>query len=223
MTSTRRSTEARRAEIADAALRLIGQRGIAALTVNTLAAELGLTGGALYRHFPSTDAILEAVAARAVELLDASTPSPDLAGRAWIRQLAATRTATVGGHAGLSRLLLSDQFAFALPAPAVALLAGAVRKTREGILRAITEGQRLGEIRDDVPATALAPIVLGTIQMIAIHRAGPLLPRVEGDALGLIDTLLTLLAPGDLKAPKADAPEPTPRKTDTPVTKKKRR
>ncbi len=50
-TPNRRSHEERRVEIADAALRLIATEGIASLTVATLANELGLTGGALYRHF----------------------------------------------------------------------------------------------------------------------------------------------------------------------------
>lgn len=195
MTGTRRPTEARRTEIADAALRLIGARGVAALTVNALAGELGLTGGALYRHYPSTEAILEAVAARAVELLDASTPPEGPSPREWLREFAAARTATVGGHAGLSRLLLSEQFAFALPASAHASLAGAVRKTREGIVRVLAAGQACGEFRRDLPPQALAPVVMGTIQMIAMQRAGPVLPRVEGDPLALLDTLLALLAP----------------------------
>lgn len=212
MATPRRPTDERRAEIVEAALRLIGAKGIAALTVSALARELGFTGGALYKHFPSTEAILEAVAARAVEALDASTPEASLPPRAWIRALAEARTATVSGHAGLSRLLLSEQFVFALPPPAVSLLKGAVRKTREGLVRAIREGQRVGEIRDDLPAEALAPIVLGTIQMIAMHRAGPLLPRVEGDPLALIDTVLALLAPREFEAPTTNASAPRERR-----------
>lgn len=194
MTTARRPTEERRAEIADAALRLIASRGIASLTVSALAAELGLTGGALYRHFPSTDAILVAVAARVVALLDAATPADDLAPRAWIRQLAAARTATVSGHAGLSRMLLSDQLALALPAPALALLSGAIRRTREGVVRALAEGQARGEFRADLTPEAMAPVVLGAIQMAAMHRAGTALPRAPGDPLAVVDTLLALLA-----------------------------
>lgn len=40
-----RQTTAKRTEIADAALRIIGERGITALTMATLAAELGLSPG----------------------------------------------------------------------------------------------------------------------------------------------------------------------------------
>lgn len=195
MTTGRKSSEARRAEIVDAALRIIGARGVGALTVSSLAGELGLTGAALYRHFPSTEAILEAVAERAAAELDAATPPPSLPPRVWLLQLATLRTATVGDHAGLSRLLLSDQFALALSPAAIASLAGAVRRTREGIARVLAAGQASGEIRGDLAPEAIAPIVMGTIQMIAIHRAGPLLPRVEGDPMRFFHSLLTLLDP----------------------------
>lgn len=192
---SRKTTEARQAEIVDAALRIIAARGVGALTVSSLAGELGLTGAALYRHFASTDAILEAVATHAAAALDASTPPLDLPARTWLLRLAEQRTATVGDHAGLSRLLLSDQFALALPPAALAALTGAVQRTREGIVRALTAGQAAGDIRGDIAPQALAPIVMGTIQMIALHRAGPMLPRAEGDPMRFFHSLLALLAP----------------------------
>jgi AcrR family transcriptional regulator len=114
-TPNRRSHEERRVEIADAALRLIATEGIASLTVAALAKELGLTGGALYRHFPSSDAILDAVAERAVELLDASLPDPSLSPMVWLEQFVDSRTRAVSGHKGLASLIISDQLAKALP------------------------------------------------------------------------------------------------------------
>lgn len=195
MTQSRKPTSQRRTEIADAALRIIGTRGVSALTIASLAADLGLTGGALYRHFPSTEAILEAVAARAEELLEASLPPADLPPRAWLERFAESRTATVGGHAGLARVLLSDELAFVLPPASVERLVGAIKRTREAITRALAAGQARGEVRDDVPAAQLAPIVMGTLQLIAMHRAGPSLPRVTGDPMQIFRTLLTVLAP----------------------------
>lgn len=195
MVTERKPTEERRTEIADAALRIIGTRGIASLTVAALARELGLTGGALYRHYPSTDAILEAVAARAAELLDASLPPPGLAPIAWLTQFAEARATAVGGHAGLARLLFSDQFALALPERALDRLRASVRRSRLALLEVVTAGQASGDIRNDLPAEALVPIVIGTMQMIVQHRVGPLLPRVDGDPLALFQTMLRLLAP----------------------------
>jgi AcrR family transcriptional regulator len=195
MASQRRSTEERQVEIADAALRILGDRGVTGMTVTAVAKEVGLTGGALYRHFPSTDAILEAVALRVTELLDAATPPATLAPRAWLLELANLRTATVGGHAGLSRLLLNEQLTLSLPPAAIETLAGAVKRTRDGIVRALEAGQTSGEFRADIPAQALVPIVLGTIQLIAIQRGGPKLSRLITDPMPVFLSLLQLLAP----------------------------
>ena len=49
----------------DAALHIIATRGIAALTTRSLADEVGLTSGAIFKHFQSLDVLLEAVVARA--------------------------------------------------------------------------------------------------------------------------------------------------------------
>jgi AcrR family transcriptional regulator len=205
----RKPTDERRTEIADAALRLIGARGLASLTVASLAAELGMTGGALYRHFASTDEILTAVASRAAALIDEATPLPGPSARAWLRALAERRTAAVGGHAGLSRLLLSDQLALGLPAPAVEVLARAVVRTRESIVAAIEFGQAQGELRGDLPAAVLAPLVMGAVQMVALQRAGSLLPRTKGDPMMLFDAMLVLLSARPRDAAKEAADDAT--------------
>ena len=177
-TPNRRSHEERRVEIADAALRLIATEGIASLTVATLANELGLTGGALYRHFPSSDAILDAVAERAVELLDASLPDPSLSPMVWLEPFVDSRTRAVSGHKGLASLIISDQLAKALPETAFEHLRGAVRRTFVQVERALLSGQSQGQIRQDLSARELAPVVMGIVQMIALSRSGSLLGRV---------------------------------------------
>lgn len=182
MAQARRSHEERRAEIVEAALRLIATRGIAALTVAALASELGLTGGALYRHFPSTDAILDAVAERAVELLDASLPDASLEPLVWLERFVDSRARAVSGQAGLSRLIFSEQLAMALPESALERLRGAVRHTFVAVERALRSAQERGEVRSDVLARDLTPMVLGVVQMIALSQSGALLGRVAPPA-----------------------------------------
>ena len=165
-------------EIADAALRLIATEGIAALTVAGFAKELGLTGGALYRHFSSTDAILEAVAERAVELLDASLPDPSLSPLVWLEQFVESRTRAVSGHKRTGEL---DHFRSACQKhseTAFEHLRGAVRRTFVQVERALPVRTDPGQIRLDLSARELAPVVMGIVQMIALSRAGSLLGRV---------------------------------------------
>ena len=80
--------------------RLIATEEIASLTVAALANELGLTGGALYRHFRRATPSLDAVAERVVELLDVSTRSPAVS-HGWLEQFVDSRTRAVSGHKGL--------------------------------------------------------------------------------------------------------------------------
>jgi len=174
----RRSHEERRVEIVEAALRLIASRGIASLTVAALAGEVGVTAGALYRHYPSTSAILEAVAERSVELLDASLPEPTLAPMLWLERFVESRTRTVAGNKGLASLIISEQLAMALPEQAFERLRGAVRRTFFAVERTLLRAQEEGEVRRDLTARDLTPMVMGIVQMIALSQAGALLGRV---------------------------------------------
>ena len=69
-------TEIRRAEIVAAVLRLAATRSPAAITTGDMAAELGFSQGAVFRHFPAKDAIwmavLDWVDAELIAALDAA-------------------------------------------------------------------------------------------------------------------------------------------------------
>ena len=60
-----------RAALVEAALTLIAERGIDALSVAEAARRTGVSPGAPYRHFPTRLALLKAAATRAAELLAA--------------------------------------------------------------------------------------------------------------------------------------------------------
>jgi AcrR family transcriptional regulator len=60
-TQTRRRTAVRRLELINAAARLFASRSYYAVTVDDIGEALGLSGPALYRHFPSKEALLVAV------------------------------------------------------------------------------------------------------------------------------------------------------------------
>lgn len=68
-----RVTERRQARsdaIVEAAMQLCSAEGLRGLTVHRLSAELGITAGALYRYYPSFDALLAACELRALGQLD---------------------------------------------------------------------------------------------------------------------------------------------------------
>ena len=75
-TPVRQPTEIRRAEIVAAVPRLAATRSPAAITTGDMAAELGFSQGAVFRHFPAKDAIwmavLDWVDAELIAALDAA-------------------------------------------------------------------------------------------------------------------------------------------------------
>ncbi|MEZ4337476.1 MAG: helix-turn-helix domain-containing protein, partial [Sandaracinaceae bacterium] len=74
MAQTRRESKDRQVELTEAALRIIASQGIAALSTRTLAAEVGLSSGAIFRHFSSLDALLDAVVGRVEAVLEETYP-----------------------------------------------------------------------------------------------------------------------------------------------------
>ena len=183
----------KRAEIADAALRIIETRGIAALTTSALAAELGVSSGAPFRHFANREEILEAVALRVEELVLGTFPPETDPPLERLQALLRARAKVVGGHRGIGRLMFSEQFALALPEAAAARLRAVVTRTQAFLLRALEEGQREGSLRGDLAAKALLPVVFGMLmQLVHAQAAGQARARDTGETCA---TLLTLLQP----------------------------
>jgi AcrR family transcriptional regulator len=192
----------KRMEIADAALHLIGTRGIAELTMANLAQELGVSTGAPFRHFKSRDKILEAVAHRVAELVGATFPPSDLPPLARLEGLFRARAEVLGKVSGIARLVFSDQFTKALPPEAAAHIHGVVQQTRMYLLQTLQDAAEAGLIRRDIPAEDLLLPVIGTLQHLGFLTA--LSPEEAGvqrpDTSRVVTTLLTLL--GAMQTPK---------------------
>lgn len=162
----RKSTVERREEIARAVLRIIGERGLTTLTTATLAAEVGVTGGALYRHFASLDEILIETVRFGVEKIEATFPGAGLPALDRLLGLAENRVRLLRGDRGLAWLLRSDQAYLVLPARAVRSLREVVARSRRFLLAALVEAADAGSIRRDIEPEVLLVMVLGTIHAL---------------------------------------------------------
>jgi len=187
----------KRTQIADAALKIIGTKGIAELTMVNLAQELGVSPGAPFRHFKSRDEILMEVGRRVAELVGATFPDPALPPLERLKGLFLARTEVLGKESGLARLIFSDQFAKALPPEAAAQIHRIVKQTRTYLLQILKDAAAAGLVRRDIPAEDLLVPVIGTLQhlgfltAVTADRTG--FPRPE--AARVLTTLLALLSP----------------------------
>jgi TetR/AcrR family tetracycline transcriptional repressor len=77
----------RRADVVAGALDLLDAEGLEGLTMRRLGARLNVQGGALYRHFPSKEALLDAMAEQLMAGVGAPLP-PDMPWQDQFRELA---------------------------------------------------------------------------------------------------------------------------------------
>jgi len=191
----RKPSVERREEIAAAALRLIGRRGRTALTTANLAGELGLSSGALFRHFATLDDVLRGAVALGIRTIDATFPDETLPPFERLFALARRRVRVIGGDPGLAWLVRSDEVHLTLPEDALAELRRLVTRSKRFLLEAIREGAAEGSIRHDIEPEILLVPVMGTIHTLVglpgIHRSSKN-ARV-GEAERVLDALALLL------------------------------
>ncbi len=191
MGRARRTSSDRRLELVDAALQIIATQGIASLNTRSLATHVGLSSGAIFKHFASIEALLDAVVARVEAVLDATYPPASLPPVERLRTFVEARSTAVGNQLGILRLVVSEQFRLALPQGASTRLAGCVQKTLAFALDGVREGQRTGELRSDLGAETLALLVMAVVQMLAVSPLEP--PLRDAEARAVLDSLIVFL------------------------------
>ena len=164
--TSRKPRPERRQEIARAVLRIIGERGLKTLTTATLASEVGVTSGALYRHFASLEEILIETARDGVERIESTFPDAGLPPLDRLLGLADNRVRLLRGDRGLAWLLRSEQAYLVLPEQAAQGLRDVARRSRQFLLDALVDGAGIGSIRRDIEPEVLLVTVLGTIHAL---------------------------------------------------------
>jgi len=163
----------RREQIAEAALAIVVEQGLGAVTVRRVAEAVGISAAALYRHYKNKADILRAVLEEHNEIHMAN-----------IRKAKASSDAPLEAlhHLYLSVMKLVERYR-ALP---VVFLSDVLwfedkrlkklkmehhRITREALVELIAQGQKRGEIRTDIRPEELFIHFLGLIAMPAMMLA----------------------------------------------------
>ena len=165
---------ARRRTILDAALTCFERRGLHGTTTDDIAAEAGLSNGALYRYFDGKAAIIEAIAAerhaQERELLDAALRDDDP--RRAVHDFVDAYFAWLADPDELRRRRISVQFwAEALADERLAaIVAEGVAPAREAE-RAIDAAVVSGVLPPHVDAVALVQVILAMLQGFVLQAA----------------------------------------------------
>ena len=206
----------RREQIARAALNLLADLPLERLTTREIAAAVGVSQPALFRHFATREEILIAVVALAkgeleTEVLRLFDPGeaamPPLVQCA---ELARALIRYVQQYPGVPRLLFAD---LALDLPRLRVAVGAlVTMPRALVAERVGEAQRLGMARPGADPQAAGALFVSMLQGVFLQRAlGELDPAQMPERLeALIDLWLQAVQfPGDLPVPAlAVLPQP---------------
>lgn len=161
----------RRAVTVEAVIELTAEQNPGDITTAAIASRMNLTQGALFRHFPSKDAIWQAVmewvAERLLLRVDRAMQGADSPLRA-LEAVFMTHIEFVVAHPGVPRLLFGElQRAEDTPAKRMArTLIGAYGERLRGL---IDTGKARGEVDPDVDTTAAVIAFIGSIQGLVMQ------------------------------------------------------
>lgn len=164
-------TEERQLEIAAAALRLAGEIGPALITTSAIAAAVGVSQGAVFKHFPTKDAIwlaaLQALRQNLLRQLEAAADAQPKAVAA-LQGVFRAHVAFVVAHPGAPRLIFHElQQATASPArQEVRALLQAYRKL---LLRLLQQGVEQGDLPATLDQPAAATLFVGSVQGLVMQ------------------------------------------------------
>lgn len=156
----------RQIEIIEAATQLIGSGGLQSLTTKTLAAEMGFSEPALYRHFSDKNEILKSVLIYYKEKLREGLTDVmhnDMTGREKVKAMIDFQFNHFTKHPAVIMVIFSET-SFQYNNQLSVLVSEIVRKKSAMVSDIIESGQQEGCIRSDIAPDQLATMIMGSMR-----------------------------------------------------------
>lgn len=179
------SSEDRRAATVGAVIALAAGHDPGEITTTAIARQMGVTQGALFKHFPTKDAILEAVmnwvAERLLSRIDAAASGAPTSSAA-LEAMFQAHTGFVTDHPGVPRMMFGELQRAASTAPK-RMAAALLRQYAERLRFVLERGRGEGEFDPALDIEAAATLFVGTIQGLVMQAliAGDV-QRIRRDA-----------------------------------------
>lgn len=161
----------RRAVTVEAVIELAAEQNPNDITTAAIARRMGLTQGALFRHFPNKDAILQAVMAWVAERLLSRVDKAALGAAspmAALESIFMTHIDFVAQHPGVPRMIFGELQRAGETAPK-RMVQTLVRHYGERLYRLIEEGKAQGELDVALDTQAAVTLFIGTIQGLVMQ------------------------------------------------------
>lgn len=164
-------SDERRAVTVEAVVQLAAERNPSEITTTAIAKHMGVTQGALFKHFPTKDAILQAVMEWVAERLLARVDKAAQAATSPLAALEAMFMAHVDfvvEHPGVPRMLFGELQRAESTAPK-RMVQTIIHRYGERLHRLIEEGKAKGELSATLDTEAAATLFIGTIQGLVMQ------------------------------------------------------
>lgn len=181
----RRPAKERRAVTVETVVKLAAEQNPSNITTSAIAERMGLTQGALFRHFPNKDAIIQAVmewvSSRLLSKVDKAMKTA-LSPLAALEAMFNAHIEFVTMHPGVPRMLFGELQNAEETVPK-RIAQTFIRQYGERLHRLIEEGKSRGELYADLDTEASAILFIGTIQGLIMQSllAGDV-SRIRTDA-----------------------------------------
>lgn len=161
----------RRAVTVEAVVELAAEQNPSEITTAAIAKRMNLTQGALFRHFPSKDAIWEAViawvAGRLMSRVDRATEAA-ASPLAALGAVFMTHVDFIAKYPGVPRMIFGELQRAEDSAVKRAVL-GLLMRYSERLIALIEAGKKQGQLAREVDAAASAALFIGTIQGLVMQ------------------------------------------------------
>ena len=159
---------ARQIEIIHAALSLIAESGIQGMTIKNLANRIGFSEAAVYRHYENKVGILLAILDyfdQNFKQLFASILQSDKTVPEKLEALFMNLFGIFQATPSLASVIFSEEF-FRNEDILYQKVSGVMNENLSHLTNFLLQGQASGEIRQDLQATLLATIILGSVRLL---------------------------------------------------------
>nr|WP_246525296.1 TetR/AcrR family transcriptional regulator [Geomobilimonas luticola] len=183
----RETTEVRQKQITEAALQVIGQKGINGATTVEIASAAGISEGNLYRHFRNKEEIIKSVidkigsdlVAILAAVVEVSAP---------LQKLEITfkrHLKYIEGNVGIPRTIFSEETIVANE-NLRARVKNTILMYFQGIKQIVEQGQRIGVLDTEMDSQAITSMFIGTIHFaVTWWLMNNFSPKLTDDAEGL--------------------------------------
>ena len=171
MTARHLPAEERRSVTVETVLALAAEQNPSEITTAAISARMNLTQGALFRHFPTKEAlwtaVMEWVAERLMQRIEravADAPGPLAA----LRSVFLAHAGFVVEHPGVPRMMFGELQRAEASAPK-RMAQTLIRRYGERVRALLAAGQAAGEVAADLDLDAATTLFIGTIQGLVMQ------------------------------------------------------